>query len=765
MRFKVLALIGVALSLATPAGAAVGPESTSSSPVIPAEGRAAIERAAAARAAGDVITFDDYATGTDITDEYASEGVIFESTQLVSDGSNPTSPVLSGYPRFTGDVVGRFVDPSTGLDTTVDGFSMDVGYINGYDSVAVEGYDANGRTIGRIVAQSRGINTIDFVYRGVASFAVFMIDDEPAGFAIDNLVLGSRASPRSVGRMASFGDSYTSGEGLTGGAQYDCGTNFGAAPRYKQDTTLPAYFYRWSPEHCDTRTGSRSEPSDLASRSNVTHDNRCHRYGGAYPVLIRQALNVPGNDSIFVACSGAVTQNIGWVDSLEVQYPNSPVNVAGGQTQVQNVSDFARRGGDPGLITIGIGGNDAGFKNIIVHCLSIGCVGGGFKEGTINRIQQSVFEDVRTVLAGIRDRFPDSTTAMFGYPQVVGDPANTCVPGLSEEEGRWVKDHVIPTLNQTLADAAAEAGVTFVDISRVSEGHELCSSEPWVNGLIGTSPEGFHPRPDLHRAIAQYFLDHFTDGAGRLLFDNPLPSTVFRPAAGREAKLGRINTIVQDVCGTACQLPSACVQACAMTIQGSGYSPNTAIRLTLHSDPIPLGSAITDASGRLNTTISIPAGVGYGLHTIETAGTASDGTEQFGVALVEVYETPPDWAKAPVYLDARPPTTSPPAPSYLSILGWKGRTLRARVNCPATMATKTCRARLTVRKGKRKVAAFPKKGRTAIKRGKARTFRVTVPNSVARGASLNVTATLGVGPAAPAQTLTVVRPTKSSGKR
>lgn len=47
------------------------------------------------------ITFDEVPLEEFVTNQYEDDGVIFTSTvQTSEDGSNPTSPVLSGYPRF-----------------------------------------------------------------------------------------------------------------------------------------------------------------------------------------------------------------------------------------------------------------------------------------------------------------------------------------------------------------------------------------------------------------------------------------------------------------------------------------------------------------------------------------------------------------------------------------------------------------------------------------------------------------------------------------
>jgi hypothetical protein len=140
-----------------------------------------------------VITFDEFPVGTTITDQYENRGVIFHGDTagdvqfLTQDGSNPTSPVLSGSPLFFGTVGGSFVVPGSTSPATVDTFTLDVGYIDAPGSVAISAYGLNGGLLTRKTADSMGINTITISAAGIASFQVDAVGNEPAGFAIDNL--------------------------------------------------------------------------------------------------------------------------------------------------------------------------------------------------------------------------------------------------------------------------------------------------------------------------------------------------------------------------------------------------------------------------------------------------------------------------------------------------------------------------------------------------------------------------------------------------
>lgn len=136
------------------------------------------------------IGFDEYPEGTTISNQYANLGVVFDSSPFTTgDGANPTSPVLSGQPRFEGPISGYFVQPNTNNPATVNRLQMDVGYINDPGSVEIVATLANGRTI-RALADQEGIDRIFIAARGIRSFVVRPIGEEAAGYAMDNLSFG-----------------------------------------------------------------------------------------------------------------------------------------------------------------------------------------------------------------------------------------------------------------------------------------------------------------------------------------------------------------------------------------------------------------------------------------------------------------------------------------------------------------------------------------------------------------------------------------------
>ncbi|MEO9964186.1 MAG: T9SS type A sorting domain-containing protein [Reichenbachiella sp.] len=136
-----------------------------------------------------VITFSEYSTGTYITNQYQSYGIIFSGASpfITSDGANPTSPVLSGSPIFQGSITGTFVDPINGNPVGVQSFSFDAGYFDAFGSTRVEWFDVDGNKLGQKINSEFGIENLKMTGGNIGSWTISVIENEPSGFAIDNV--------------------------------------------------------------------------------------------------------------------------------------------------------------------------------------------------------------------------------------------------------------------------------------------------------------------------------------------------------------------------------------------------------------------------------------------------------------------------------------------------------------------------------------------------------------------------------------------------
>ena len=136
-----------------------------------------------------IITFSEFPSGTHISNQYADKGIIFDGNNpfITGDGSNPTSPVLSGTPQFNGAIEGKFVDPITHDPTVVNHFELDAGYFNNLSSTRLRWFNSKGDLIREVLDSEYGIQHFSIDDENIASFRIEIISQEDAGYAIDNV--------------------------------------------------------------------------------------------------------------------------------------------------------------------------------------------------------------------------------------------------------------------------------------------------------------------------------------------------------------------------------------------------------------------------------------------------------------------------------------------------------------------------------------------------------------------------------------------------
>ncbi|MCW8092564.1 PEP-CTERM sorting domain-containing protein [Alteromonas sp. ASW11-130] len=108
-------------------------------------------------------------------------------TFITTDGSNPTSPVLSGTPRFSGPIAILF-------STDQFGVGFDGGFFDLAGSTAITAFDRAGGLLGSVSNTGTGIEFLGLVTdddtASIAGVFLDLIGSEPFGFAIDNIRFG-----------------------------------------------------------------------------------------------------------------------------------------------------------------------------------------------------------------------------------------------------------------------------------------------------------------------------------------------------------------------------------------------------------------------------------------------------------------------------------------------------------------------------------------------------------------------------------------------
>lgn len=143
------------------------------------------------------------------------------------------------------------------------------------------------------------------------------------------------------------------------------------------------------------------------------------------------------------------------------------------------------------LVTITVGGNDAGFVGVMTTCTlssDKAC------EQAVDRAEKVIHTDLpgrfERLFAAIKAAAPQAKIVVLGYPRLF--EAKSCAGGLSEAKRAAVNDGADALASVTGA-AAIAAGVTFVDVRDAFTGHGICGDDPWIHPLTSPVANSYHP--------------------------------------------------------------------------------------------------------------------------------------------------------------------------------------------------------------------------------------------------------------------------------
>jgi lysophospholipase L1-like esterase len=207
-----------------------------------------------------------------------------------------------------------------------------------------------------------------------------------------------------------------------------------------------------------------SYSSGVGSGGYTDSSGTCYRSSKAYPALWAAA-HTPSGFS-FTACSGAKT-----------------TDVISGQLGGLSTSTT--------LVSISIGGNDAGFSDVMTTCVL------NSDSTCLDRIDTARDYATNTlpgrldaVYAAITAKAPAAHVVVLGYPRFY-KLGTTCI-GLSQTK-RSAINAAADLLDDITAKRAADHGFTFADVRAGFTGHELCSGSAWLHSLTYPVYESYHP--------------------------------------------------------------------------------------------------------------------------------------------------------------------------------------------------------------------------------------------------------------------------------
>jgi titin len=67
----------------------------------------------------------------------------------------------------------------------------------------------------------------------------------------------------------------------------------------------------------------------------------------------------------------------------------------------------------------------------------------------------------------------------------------------------------------------------------------------------------------------------------------------------------------------------------SVTLVGDGYLPGSTVTLVIYSTPTVLGTVVADANGKFTATVTVPAGLAAGSHSLVASGVDSSGAVRY----------------------------------------------------------------------------------------------------------------------------------------
>ncbi|MEU3532977.1 MULTISPECIES: SGNH/GDSL hydrolase family protein [Streptomyces] len=144
------------------------------------------------------------------------------------------------------------------------------------------------------------------------------------------------------------------------------------------------------------------------------------------------------------------------------------------------------------LVSISIGGNDAGFASVMQTCVlnsDSTCLSA--IASAKSYITNTLPGKLDTVYNAIHSKAPNARVVVVGYPRfyLLGQ---VCL-GLSDTK-RSAINGAADTLDSTIQSRVSAHGFAFGDVRSAFSSHEICSSSSWLHSLnVLDLTESYHP--------------------------------------------------------------------------------------------------------------------------------------------------------------------------------------------------------------------------------------------------------------------------------
>ncbi|MEY4362242.1 MAG: hypothetical protein RL391_1548 [Actinomycetota bacterium] len=385
-------------------------------------------------------------------------------------------------------------------------------------------------TIGRQIGANVGVPS------NLASFVKFNpVPPVPTAKKTPNMT----DPTKSTVTFLAFGDSYGSGEGnpaVPGNFNGD-GKSTGPGPIWVQGLS----------------TGAQPNTDERCHRSSESGSAKAYkRLKASYPTY---TINYAS-----FACSGAETQHIidTFYEGAKNPNSNAPKDI---KPQIQQASDFVASIGlkdpDVDVIYVSIGGNNAGFAEVVKDCFIIpgSCeTSGSTSSKNLATKVPKVAGEITRVANALKSKFINARIFFSGYPDPLsvakggpGDKNNDGICSQDDDQGRvsfssddmwdietaeavFLRDRFLPGLNGAISSGVSAAGsnVNFIDshVANRSGNNGFCSATPIIrfnddaltkqgrdndlSSILDYSKGGWHPNDFGYQRYADAIVNAVT---------------------------------------------------------------------------------------------------------------------------------------------------------------------------------------------------------------------------------------------------------------
>lgn len=438
-------------------------------------------------------------------------------------------------------------------------------------------------------------------------------------------------------KYLALGDSFSSGEGDTD----------------KNPATDRKYYRQWTDVNEDKAKGAPRE--------------KCHVSTRSYPYKLANWMGLGSGPSAVwasVACSGATVYDMNWDNSGGYEGQGSPLGrlhgydnkgvlqkmalnemIPGRVKQIEFVKKY-----QPKVITLTAGGNDVDFGGKLANCAiyPVSC------NWATSSKRNELKNDLRNQFDKLKNFYDELKSAsshkakiyVLGYPQFVnGDPNAKCKSTLNlDNREREMITNAVTYYNSVIKQAARAAGVKYIDTETALGNHRLCDqTDSYVNGVASLRDlafsgselqESFHPNAKGHSAIAARFKEelrgenplHYENcpGTGKLYCPDDsatkksIPDTEYFTVQNEDEDMRVVH--YQSASGQVVKKEILTIKTHEIP-----YKSLSPIKITLYSNPIKLGEVFAGADGKIDSSVTIPATIPAGYHTLELSGVDEKG--------------------------------------------------------------------------------------------------------------------------------------------